>query len=102
MSNWKSILRKGGKLFTSVKESMARYRVSHTKKDSSKFSQDFIGGLNAEDEFNELVEKDEIASAKLEYIGKDVPEVEATMTLNDDGERIVTLFPSGKTFNMGK
>ena len=103
MSNWKSILRKGGKLFTSVKESMARYRVSYTKKDSSKFSQDFIGGLNAEDEFNGLVdERDDIASAKLEYIGKDVPEVEATMTLNDDGERIVTLFPSGKTFNMGK
>ena len=102
MSNWRSILRKGGKLFTSVKESMARYRVSHTKKDSSKFSQDFIGGLNAEDEFNELVEKDDIASAKLEYIGKDVPEVEMTMTRNDDGEAIVTLFPSGKTFNRGK
>lgn len=102
MSNWRSILRKGGKLFTSVKESMARYRVSHTKKDSSKFSQDFIGGLNAEDEFNELVEKDEIASAKLEYIGKDVPEVEMTMTRNDDGEALVTLFPSGKTFNRGK
>jgi len=86
MSNWKSILRKNGKLFMSVKESMARYRVSYTKKDSSKSSIDYISGLNAEDEFYELMNDDNIISAKVEYIGGDEYENESTWTRGDDGK----------------
>jgi len=87
MSNWKSILRKNGKLFMSVKESMARYRVSYTKKDSSKVSIDYISGLNAEDEFYELMNDDDIISAKVEYVGGDENwEEESTWTRGDDGK----------------
>ncbi len=87
MSNWKSILRKNGKLLMSVKESMARYRVSYTKKDSSKVSIDYISGLNAEDEFYELMNDDDIISAKVEYVGGDENwEEESTWTRGDDGK----------------
>ena len=84
MSNWKSILRKNGKLFMSVKESIAKYKVSHTKKDSSKSSMDFIGGLNAEDEFYKLMDDDNIISAKIEYFGFGGDEGETTDTWSRD------------------
>ena len=86
MSNWKSILRKNGKLFMSVKESMAKYRVSYTKKDSSKVSIDYIGGLNAEDEFYELMDDDNIISAKVEYIGGDEAKVTDTWSRDKNGK----------------
>lgn len=82
MSNWKSILRKGGR----VMENMVKYRVSHTKKDSSKSSIDFIGGLNAEDEFYELMDDDNIISAKVEYIGGDEVKVTDTWSRDKDGK----------------
>ena len=82
MSNWKSILRKDGKIM----ESMAKYRVSYTKKDSSKDSIDFIGALNAEDEFYELMDDGNIISAKIEFIGGDEAKVESTWTRDKDGK----------------
>jgi len=91
MSNWKSILRKGGKLFMSVKESMARHRVSYTKKDSSKDSIDFIGGLNAEDEFYELMDNDEIVSASLEMLRGDKMEVVDTWSRDENGKVSIKL-----------
>jgi len=91
MSNWKSILRKGGKLFMSVKESMARHRVSYTNKDSSKDSQDFIGGLNAEDEFYELMDNDEIISASLEMLRGDKMEVVDTWSRDENGKVSIKL-----------
>ena len=97
MSNWKSILRKGGKIM----ESMARHRVSYTKKDSSKDSIDFIGGLNAEDEFYELMDNDEIVSASLEMLRGDKMEVVDTWSRDENGKVSVKL-DSGKTFNMGE
>ena len=86
MSNWKSILRKNGKLFMSVKESMAKYRVSYTKKDSSKVSIDYIGGLNAEDSFYELMDDDDVISAKVEYVGGDEAKVTDTWSRDKDGK----------------
>jgi len=97
MSNWKSILRKDGKIM----ESMARHRVSYTKKDSSKDSIDFIGGLNAEDEFYELMDNDEIVSASLEMLRGDKMEVVDTWSRDENGKVSVKL-DSGKTFNMGE
>ena len=91
MSNWKSILRKGGKLFMSVKESMARHRVSYTNKDSSKDSQDFIGGLSAEDEFYELMDNDEIVSASLEMLRGDKMEVVDTWSRDENGKVSIKL-----------
>ena len=91
MSNWKSILRKGGKLFMSVKESMVRHRVSYTNKDSSKDSQDFIGGLNAEDEFYELMDNDEIISASLEMLRGDKMEVVDTWSRDENGKVSIKL-----------
>ncbi len=86
MSNWKSILRKNGKLFMSVKESMAKYRVSYTKKDSSKVSIDYIGGLNAEDSFYELMDDDDVISAKIEYVRGDEAKVTDTWSRDKDGK----------------
>ena len=86
MSNWKSILRKNGKLFMSVKESMAKYRVSYTKKDSSKVSIDYIGGLNAEDSFYELMDDDDVISAKVEYVRGDEAKVTDTWSRDKDGK----------------
>ena len=91
MSNWKSILSKGGKLFMSVKESMVRHRVSYTNKDSSKDSQDFIGGLNAEDEFYELMDNDEIVSASLEMLRGDKMEVVDTWSRDENGKVSIKL-----------
>ena len=91
MSNWKSILSKGGKLFMSVKESMVRHRVSYTNKDSSKDSQDFIGGLNAEDEFYELMDNDEIISASLEMLRGDKMEVVDTWSRDENGKVSIKL-----------
>ena len=91
MSNWKSILRKGGKLFMSVKESMVRHRVSYTNKDSSKDSIDFIGGLNAEDEFYELMDNDEIISASLEMLRGDKMEVVDTWSRDENGKVSIKL-----------
>jgi len=91
MSNWKSILSKGGKLFMSVKESMVKHRVSYTNKDSSKDSQDFIGGLNAEDEFYELMDNDEIVSASLEMLRGDKMEVVDTWSRDENGKVSIKL-----------
>ena len=87
MSNWKSILRKDGKIM----ESMVRHRVSYTKKDSSKDSQDFIGGLNAEDEFYELMDNDEIVSASLEMLRGDKMEVVDTWSRDENGKVSIKL-----------
>jgi len=75
----------------SVKESMARHRVSYTNKDSSKDSQDFIGGLNAEDEFYELMDNDEIISASLEMLRGDKMEVVDTWSRDENGKVSIKL-----------
>ena len=87
MSNWKSILRKGGKIM----ESMAKYRVSYTNKDGKEDSIDFIGALNAEDEFYELMDNDEIISAKTEFIGGDEAKVESTWSRDENGKVSIKL-----------
>ena len=83
----KSILRKGGKIM----ESMAKYRVSYTNKDGKEDSIDFIGALNAEDEFYELMDNDEIISAKTEFIGGDEAKVESTWSRDENGKVSIKL-----------
>ena len=70
----------------SVKESKAKYRVSYTKKDSSKVSIDYIGGLNAEDSFYELMDDDDVISAKVEYVRGDEAKVTDTWSRDKDGK----------------
>ena len=97
MSNWKSILRKGGKIM----ESMARYILYYTTKDGKENSIGFISGLNAEDEFYELMDDDNVVSAKIENIYYVPKGVQTEFTRDENGEANVKL-ASGKTFNMGK
>ncbi len=88
MSNWKSILRKGGR----VMESMARYILHYTTKDGKEKSIDFISGLNAEDEFYELQDDDNVISAKIENIYYDPKGVQAEFTRDENGKAIVKLY----------
>ena len=97
MSNWKSILRKGGKIM----ESMARYILYYTTKDGKENSIGFLSGLNAEDEFYELMDDDNVVSAKIENIYYVQKGVQAEFTRDENGKADVKL-ASGKTFNMGK
>ena len=97
MSNWKSILRKGGKIM----ESMARYILYYTTKDGKENSIGFLSGLNAEDEFYELMDDDNVVSAKIENIYYVPKGVQTEFTRDENGEANVKL-ASGKTFNMGK
>ena len=60
-------------------------------KDSSKDSQDFIGGLNAEDEFYELMDNDEIVSASLEMLRGDKMEVVDTWSRDENGKVSIKL-----------
>ena len=97
MSNWKSILRKGGKIM----ESMARYILYYTTKDGKENSIGFLSGLNAEDEFYELMDDDNVVSAKIENIYYVTKGVQTEFTRDENGKANVKL-ASGKTFNMGK
>ena len=98
MSNWKSILRKGGKIMESMNlESIyedqgfltdARYKLYYTTKDGKENSIGFISGLNAEDEFYRLMDDKNIVSAKIDYVytksGK--PELSMEFTRDENGE----------------
>ena len=87
MSNWKSILRKDGKIM----ESMARYKLHYTTKDGKENSIDFISGLNAEDEFYELMDDDNVVSAKIENIYYVPKGVEAEFTRDENGKADVKI-----------
>ena len=98
MSNWKSILRKDGKMMESMNlESIyedqgfltdARYKLYYTTKDGKENSIGFISGLTAEDEFYELMDDENIVSAKIDYVytksGK--PELSMEFTRDESGE----------------
>ena len=87
MSNWKSILRKGGKIM----ESMARYILYYTTKDGKENSIGFLSGLNAEDEFYELMDDDNVVSAKIENIYYVPKGVEAEFTRDENGKADVKI-----------
>ena len=98
MSNWKSILRKDGKMMESMNlESIyedqgfltdARYKLYYTTKDGKENSIGFISGLTAEDEFYELMDDENIVSAKIDYVytksGK--PELSMEFTRDENGK----------------
>ncbi len=88
MSNWKSILRKGGR----VMESMTRYILSYTTKDGKEKSMGFLSGLNAEDEFYELKNDDNVISAKIENIYYTPKGVKSEFTRDENGEAIVKIY----------
>ena len=76
-----------------LEESMARYILYYTDKNGKENSINFISGLNAEDEFYELMEDDDIVSARIDYIytkdGK--PKRDQEFTRDESGKAVVKI-----------